>query len=136
MKNSLAEKPKLIKDIVFSSGYSMNTATKQVPAVIEQKGVQEEIKKQELLLVDAMEKQGIGAEYIAERIGHLMAHTNYMAVNAGISHAVKIRGDYAPERSIHANVTIDIEGEADLLKFLPNIKKDARKEYEDAIDGS
>lgn len=44
MENLKSPKPKNKGELVVSSGYSLNTATQQIPAVFEQKGVLDELK--------------------------------------------------------------------------------------------
>lgn len=59
-----------------------------------------EIKKETLR--EALESKGITAEKIASKVGELLEarngdEPNYQAIDKGITHAVKIRGDYSDE---------------------------------------
>jgi len=108
IENVLSDKPKTLKELVVSSGYDETTAIKQVPAVINQKGVQEVIKRETDLMLDALKKKGVTSEYVADRIKVLLdakkiikvagkdgemqiisEEDNYQAIDKGISHVAK-----------------------------------------------
>lgn len=127
VENAVAEKPKTMGELVENSGYSKNTATKQLPAVVNQKGVQDEIKT----MIGALKAQGITPVKIAEKINVLLnaekkvrqiirgeLTTEYEeedtnAIDKGITHSLKlgIGGGYAPEKSLNVNVSV-IDDEA------------------------
>src|SRR6185312_15522632 len=68
VENAITEKPKHIKEVLESVGYPISTAESQAKRVIEQKGVQEEIKT----MVGALEAQGVTPIKIAEKINVLL----------------------------------------------------------------
>ena len=95
VKNVKAKKPKNAKELVLSSGYDINTATRQVPAVFEQKGVVEELAK---LGFDENNAKRVVGEILntGEEPNRLKAADMIFKVNA----------TYAPEKSINVNVSV------------------------------
>lgn len=76
-------------DAGFSDSYA-NTITTRFPDKVRS------------TLRDALESKGITSEKIAEKVNELLEaktgdEPNYQAIDKGISHAVKIRGDYSDE---------------------------------------
>lgn len=55
-----------------------------------------EVKRESLK--EALEKKGITAEKIADKISLLLESEDNNAIDKGINHAVKVRGDYSEEK--------------------------------------
>ena len=83
--------------------------------------ISQEIVKERETLKQALENQGINSKKIAKKIDVLLEakqgkRPDYTAINNGINHAVKVRGDYAPDKNINLN--------ADLLQVLVKFAHD------------
>jgi hypothetical protein len=73
-------------------------------------------------LVDALDHKGITSDKIAEKVGKLLEGKkdlyffgekigevdDFNAIDKGLTHALKIRGDYAPDKSITLNANVNI----------------------------
>src|SRR5262245_27191341 len=62
-------------------------------------------------LAQAMEKQGLTTHKIASRIRHLVESDNPIAVDKGLAHVLKIRGEYReaePPTQKHLHVHVDL----------------------------
>ena len=76
--------------------------------------IAEAVKEVKATLKDALEKEGVTAEKIAKKVNVLLnakqeKKPDYGAIDKGINHAIKIRGDYAPEKSQNFNVNVTID---------------------------
>lgn len=126
VKNAVAKFPKTMGQVVESSGYSHNTATKQLPAVVEQKGVLEELKnlgyvdKFKLLIPDEdlirVHLEGLKAV----KIHSSMTEPDRIEDDFAVRHkyldlAYKLRGDLAPEK--HINIDIGLKANLDSKKI-------------------
>lgn len=107
VKNLKRKKPLNKQELVESSGYSHNTATKQLPAVFEQKGVQEELKN-----------LGFSEEKAKDVVSSIMndPDVDAMARLKATDQVFKVKGSYAPEKTqaLNLNVKADIK---DFSKF-------------------
>jgi phage terminase small subunit len=90
-------------------------------------------------LVEALETKGITSEKIAEKIRKLIEDNDPSAIDKGLNHAIKIRGDYAPDKSLNVNVnveTVNDEAISKLADLLNQQAKDAVQQGTDiGIDG-
>jgi phage terminase small subunit len=112
----LTEKQKsFVKDVVngklptdaVKDNYDVTTqssATTIASRLMDNPKVDQELTKMKEKLSEKLELKGINAEKIAEKIGVLLeakdkkGKHDYGAIDKGITHAVKIRGDYEAEK--------------------------------------
>lgn len=107
--NLKAKKKKNKKQLVLSSGYSENTATRQVPAVFEQKGVQEALK---VLGFDALS---------AKKVVSSIMNNNKVAPATRLKatdQVFKVVGEYAPEKVVSIVVPIDTKSKEKIDRIL------------------
>jgi hypothetical protein len=95
VENAVAEKPKNAKELVLSSGYDINTATRQVPAVFEQKGVVEELAK-----------LGFNESNAKRVVGQILNTGEDPNRLKAADMIFKVNGSYAPEKNINVNVQV------------------------------
>lgn len=99
-------------------------------------------------LNDALEHKGITPDKIADKINTLLdaqkkvrtyikgdltseyEEEDHQAIDKGISHAVKIRGDYAPEKSVQVQIKADVK---DFTK-LDKIKDEYEAKFIEALN--
>lgn len=99
VKNLKRKKPLNKKELVVSSGYDMTTAEKQIPAVFEQKGVQDELKI--LGFNEENAKKVVSEILLSDKVE---PRTRLTAADM----TFKVHGTYAPERTQTTNINIDI----------------------------
>ncbi len=87
VKNLEREKPLNSGELVLSSGYSENTATRQIPAVFEQKGVVEELAK-----------LGFDSNNAKRVVGEILNNSEDQHRLKAADMIFKVGGDYAPEK--------------------------------------
>lgn len=113
VKNLKRKKPLNKKELVVSSGYDLTTAEKQVPAVFEQKGV-----------IEALEDFGFTEDNAKKVVAEILLSDKTQASDRlrAASEVFKVKGSYAPEKTINANmnVSMDIEEKANeaISRFL------------------
>src|SRR5688572_13184316 len=93
VENLQAKTPKTAKELVVSSGYDQTTAEKQVPAVLKQKGVQEELVR--LGFTEDTAKSVVAQIMLDDEVDE----------NARLKAAdmtFKVHGSYAPEKQEHS----------------------------------
>jgi serine/threonine protein kinase HipA of HipAB toxin-antitoxin module len=100
VENIKADKPLPVTKLLESVGYPTSTAESQAKAVIEQKGVQEEL-----------ERLGFTENKAKEVVAEIMTNSD-VEPNARLKAAdmtFKVHGSYAPDKSINLNVNADIK---------------------------
>lgn len=113
VKNIKNRKPKTKKELVVSSGYSEMSAESSAHFIIEQKGVQE-----------ALEEFGFTEDNAKKVVAEILLSDKTQASDRlrAASEVFKVKGSYAPEKTINANmnVSIDIEEKANeaISRFL------------------
>lgn len=98
VRNLKREKPLNKKELVLASGYSMKTATRQLPAVMEQKGVRE-----------ALDELGFNEDSAKKVVKEIMLNKR-VDPNARLKatdQVFKVEGSYAPEKSQALNLNIE-----------------------------
>ena len=121
VENAVAEKPKTAQALLENVGYATNTAEVKSKEIIESKGVQDEIKTlaaqipDDLLVERHLELLNKREVY---KIGHgedteyeMSDQPETAAVSKGLEMAYKLKGSYAPEKSLTLNVSV-IDDEA------------------------
>lgn len=109
VKNLSAPDPLNKQELVVSSGYSPTTADGHANEIIEQKGVQEELK---VLGFDTDTAKGV--------VSKIMTDGENDSVKLKAADMVfKVQGDYAPERHVNLNIDADLtERESELGQTL------------------
>lgn len=128
IENQLKDKPEPIGVLLESVGYAKNTAEAKPGEIIAQEGVQQAIVAKKKTLVEALEEKGIDSDKIAQKISVLLNADDTTAIDKGLKHAIQIRGDYAPQKSLNLNLNADVED----LKSTPELLK-LKHEYEEKL---
>lgn len=132
VNNELNDSGLSMAEMVKAAGYPLNQYTHNAKRTITKEGTQTAIAEISETMKGALEKKGVGPEYLANKIhemleGRFSKEVNFRAINHGLEHALKIGvgGGYKPEetRSINVNVSA-----ADLKKYAP-----LRDEYEEKM---
>ncbi len=97
VKNAKRKRPLNKGQLVEASGYSHTTAIKQLPAVFEQKGVQEEL--------EALGFDLESAKAVVKKILTTGKEENRLKAAIEI---FKVVGAYAPDKSISLNLEADV----------------------------
>lgn len=99
VSNLKRKKPKNKKELVVSSGYSITTATKQIPAVFEQKGV-----------LEALNDYGFNEDNAKRVVSEIMLNSDNdpNARLKATDQVFKVHSTYAPEKTTATNVNINI----------------------------
>lgn len=110
VKNIQAEEPLNKKELLVSVGFNKQTAEKNQKAVIESKGVQEE-----------MIKLGFDPETAKQVVSEILIGGENDNVKLKAADMIfKVHGTYAPEKSVNLNVEVEpterIKKLADLLR--------------------
>lgn len=88
-------------------------------------------------LNDALQEKGVTPEKIADRINDLLDAKrstlmgevpDYQAIDKGITHAIKIRGDYAPDKSI--SIVANVKGKEMVRELASKLKGEIIDEYQ------
>lgn len=110
VENLKSKTPKNKQELVLSSGYSLNTATRQIPAVFEQKGVTDELKA--LGFDEYSAKKVVGKILLDEEVEpqHRLKAAEQV---------FKVYGSFAPDKNINLNLDAELtEDEGRLREIL------------------
>lgn len=110
IENVKRKKPKNKKELVLSSGYGIKTATQQIPAVFEQKGV-----------IDALNDFGFSVDNAKKVVGKILNDERVRPETRirASEQVFKVHGTYAPDKSI--NLNIDLEPNEEVKKIAEEI---------------
>ena len=97
VENLKAKKPKNKKELVASSGYGEVTADRHSKIILEQKGVQEELKK-----------LGFDSDSAKKVVGAILRKGKEENKLKAADMIFKVGGDYAAEKRININVPVPI----------------------------
>lgn len=112
VQNLHSEEPLNKQELVVSSGYSPTTADGHANQILEQKGVQEELK---ILGFDSNTAKTVVAEI-------LLKGENDMVRLAASREIFKVNGDYAPEKRVNLNLDADLSTrEQDVARTLEEL---------------
>lgn len=95
VENATVDKPKTMKELVVSSGYDITTAEKQVPAILELKGIKEELAK-----------LGFDESNAKRVVGQILNDGEDQNRLKAADLIFKVQGSYAPDKSINVNVSV------------------------------
>ena len=115
IENTKRKKPLNKKELLVSAGYDVTTAEASADRTIQQKGVQEELKK-----------YGFDEDSAKEVVKELMGNKVDPAVRLrAASEVFKVFGTYAAEKSFNLTATASVDEikkviQDDLAKFRPN----------------